>query len=171
MRGNSDFNILKDNVEKITIKKSQSADTRSATEKVSKEQLLSASHQHINDVRKAINWMRNKLGYISEKHDFTKIDYIDDFYNEFEQAQNDPDFNFKESSWFRKHITSERHHVNDYCCSDINLFDLLERVADITMAGMARTGEIYDDELSPKILMKAYKNTVELLKKNIEVED
>ena len=38
------------------------------------------------------------------------------------------------------------------------------------MAGMARTGKIYDDTLSPEILTKAYKNTVELLKSQIKVE-
>jgi len=46
----------------------------------------------------------------------------------------------------------------------------MERIADITMAGMARTGKVYDDTLSPEILTKAYKNTNELLKNNIEAE-
>ena len=46
----------------------------------------------------------------------------------------------------------------------------MERIADITTAGMARTGNIYDDTLSPEILTKAYKNTIELLKKVIEVK-
>ena len=39
------------------------------------------------------------------------------------------------------------------------------------MAGMARTGKVYDDSLDPKILEKAYKNTVNLLKSQIRVID
>jgi hypothetical protein len=38
------------------------------------------------------------------------------------------------------------------------------------MAGLARTGKIYDDTLSPEILTRAYKNTIELLKNTIQVE-
>jgi len=158
-------------MEKLKIRKSETADTRSAKEKVKKETLLASSHQHIGDVQLAIHWMICKLGEIALKHDWTKIDSagIEQFSKDFKSVQEDSSVDFKKLPWFKRHVTSERHHVNDYCPDDVNLFDLLERVADITMAGMARTGKIYDDTLSPEILTRAYKNTVELLKNQIEV--
>jgi L-aminopeptidase/D-esterase-like protein len=49
------------------------------------------------------------------------------------------------------------------------MLDVLERIADIVTAGMARSGTIYDDNLDPDILVLAYKNTIELLKSNIKI--
>jgi len=156
---------------KIKIKKSPTADTRSAKEPVSKETLLKSSKQHIGDVQQAIAWMGAKLIEIAAKHDWTKIEGIDQFHKDFEAIQKGSKEDFKNLPWFKRHVTSERHHVTDHCPEDVNLFDILERIADITAAGMARTGKIYDDTLDSAILMKAYKNTIELLKKDIEVED
>ena len=39
------------------------------------------------------------------------------------------------------------------------------------MAGLARSGEVYDIDISPDVLILATQNTVELLKKNIVVVD
>lgn len=153
----------------LKIKQSKTADTRSAETKVDKETLLASSHQHIGDVQLALHWMACRIGEIALKHDWTKIDGIGQFAEDFKRVQEDNTIDFKKLSWFKRHVTSERHHVNDCCPEDVNMFDLLERIADITMAGMARTGKIYDDTLSAEILTKAYKNTVELLKNNIEV--
>ena len=36
---------------------------------------------------------------------------------------------------------------------------------------MARNGEVYTDELPADVLVKAYQNTIELLKNEIIVED
>lgn len=155
----------------LKIKKSKSADTRSATDVVTRDVLLESSKQHIDDVRLAIEWMKGKLEASQIRHDWTKIDFIDEFYNDFSAVQKDKTLDFKKLGWFKRHVNSERHHLNDRCPDDVNLFDVMERIADITMAGMARTGKIYDDTLSPEILTKAYKNTIELLKNNIKVED
>ena len=155
----------------MRIRQSKTADTRSAKTLVNKETLLASSHQHIGDVQMALHWMICKLGDISLKHDWTKIAGIDQFAEDFKMVQENSTIDFKTLPWFKYHITNERHHVNDYCPDDVNLFDLLERIADITMAGMARTGKIYDDSLSSDILTKAYKNTVELLKSQIIVEE
>ena len=46
---------------KIIIKKSTSADTRSATKLVNRDELLKNSKQHIKDVQKAMEWMQSKL--------------------------------------------------------------------------------------------------------------
>ena len=154
---------------KIEIERSQNCDTRSADKLVSKEELYQQSKQHIQDVRKAIDWMVEHLCDRAENHDWTKLENIDDFHKDFELIQSGQLGEFKQMHWFKNLHLQERHHLNDRCPDDVNLFDVMERIADITMAGMARTGKIYDDTLSPEILTKAYKNTIELLKNAVEV--
>jgi len=153
-------------VDKITIRKSQNCDTRSADKKVSEEELLENSRQHIDDVQRAIDWMISVLRKIAVKHDYTKIENIKEFYNNFKFIQEGNIGEFKKMSWFQNYHLKERHHLTDRCPDDVNLFDVLERVADITMAGLARTGQIYEDTLSPEILTKAYTNTINLIKNN-----
>lgn len=157
-------------IKMIKIKKSPTADTRSAQDVVSKEKLLASSKQHIGEVQNAIYWMIDRLKEIADKHDWTKLEYIDEFHNNFEAVQKDSTLDFKKLGWFEKHVTIERHHVNDNCKDDINLFDLLERIADITVAGIGRTGKVYSDSLDKEILSKAYTNTVNLLIDNIELD-
>lgn len=157
-------------VKKIVINKSKNADTRSAVKKVTKEELLSNSKQHIQDVQKTMNWIIGLLREIAEKHDYTKIENIDEFYNNFKFIQDGNIGEFKQMNWWKKYHLKERHHLNDKCPEDVNLFDVLEKIVDIVTAGMARTGSVYDDVLSPEILTLAYKNTIELLKNNIEVK-
>jgi hypothetical protein len=154
---------------KLIINKSQNCDTRSADKLVSKEELYQQSKQHIADVQKAIDWMREILCDVSENHDWTKLTYINEFHKDFALIQSGQLSEFKQMRWFKDLHLKERHHLNDRCPEDVNLFDVLERIADITMAGLARTGKIYDDKLSPEILTKAYKNTIELLKNTVEV--
>jgi len=154
---------------KIKVNRSQNADTRSANKIVSKEELYQQSKQHIKDVQNAIEWMREILLDAAENHDWTKLTNIDEFHKDFALIQSGNLGEFKKMHWFKDLHLQERHHLNDKCPDGVNLFDVMERIADITMAGMARTGNIYDDTLSPEILTKAYKNTIELLKKTIEV--
>jgi len=146
----------------IKIVKSQYADTSAPSGAVNKDVLLANSKLHISDVSAAMRWMANQLEIAGDLHDWTKIKFIDEFYRDFED-------NRKNENWFKSIHLQERHHLTDRCPDDVNLFDVLERIADITMAGMARSGKTYDDDLSPALLTRAYKNTIELLKKNIEV--
>jgi hypothetical protein len=150
---------------KIEIKRSQNADTRSADKKVSKEELYQQSKQHIEDVKKAIDWMRDILYEVSEEHDWSKLKHIDEFHKDFEYIQSGKLGEFKKMHWFKDL------HLQERCPDDVNLFDVMERIVDITTAGMARTGKIYDDTLSPDILTRAYKNTIELLKSTIRIVD
>jgi hypothetical protein len=53
----------------------------------------------------------------------------------------------------------------------VTLIDVVEMVCDCVSAGMARTGEVYDLDIDEAILSKALKNTVALLKEQIEVVD
>lgn len=156
-------------VDKVFINKSKNADSRSAEKKVTKEELIAATKSHIRDVQTAISWMITRLRESGEKHDHTKLDHIEEFYNNFKYIQDGNPGDFKQMNWFKEFHLTERHHITDRCPDDVNLFDVLERVADITMACLGRSGVFYPDDLSAEILLKAYNNTIELLRKNTEV--
>ncbi|MDE7347681.1 MAG: hypothetical protein K2N48_13195 [Muribaculaceae bacterium] len=51
----------------------------------------------------------------------------------------------------------------------MNLIDVLEHVVDCTMAGMARSGEIYDIDIDPNVLTVAVQNTSKLIQDNTRV--
>ena len=153
----------------ITIRQSSNADSRTAREKVDKETLLRESRSHIRDVRVALKWMALQLNDIGDIHDWTKVENIDDFYADFSSTQDGFQGDFKQRHWFHDLHLKERHHLNDRSPDDVNLFDVLERIADITMAGLARSGSIYEDKLDAEILEKAYQNTIKLLADQVEV--
>ena len=150
----------------IKIKKTQNADSRTMTGEPSKEELLKSSLQHICDVQKGMAFMATKIIESGANHDHTKISGIDNFYDSYSRKLTGNAF--KSEKWYQSHL-SERHHLKDRCPDDGTLIDVLERIADITMAGMGRSGQIFDDDLNVEILQKAYKNTIELLKNEIEV--
>lgn len=154
----------------IKITKTKSADTRSAEREVTKEELRSNSLQHIIDVQKALRHFADLLLRIADKHDWTKIAYIDQFYKDFHRVQKHGG-DFRELNWYRRHVSEERHHLNDRVPSNVTLLDVLERVADITMGGLARSGNVYQDALPPEVLEKAYQNTIELLKSETIIEE
>ena len=152
----------------IAIPKSQDADTRTARGDVTKESLLQNTYSHINDVQNVGFWLCNKLKEQLTQHDHTKIDYIDEFYEDFTSKKQGKDF--KSLGWFQKHLT-ERHHLNDRCPDDVNLIDVMEMVIDCTVAGLARSGEVYDISIPTEILNKAIENTKNLIIANTEIVD
>jgi len=154
----------------IKIKQSSNADTRSARGKVNKDTLLTESQQHISDVAQALNWMSDKLFEIAKRHDWTKLSHINEFYADFSATQDGFQGDFKQMHWFKDLHLKERHHLNDYCPDDVNLLDVLERVADVTMAGLARSGSIYPEDISAEMLVRAYNNTIALLASQVQVD-
>lgn len=155
----------------IRIKESKNADSRTAINKVFKDELLFNTKQHIMDVSRVIKYIIAQLRASANKHDHTKISHIDEFYEDFARKQAGCTKDFREMHWYKNiHLIKERHHLDRSVPEDVNLFDILERIADITTAGMGRAGKVYDDELSSEILKKAYKNTIELIKNKIIIE-
>lgn len=154
----------------IEITKTPNADTRTATKPIDRETLLQSSNEHIGHVSAGLEFFSEMLNEAAKKHDWTKIEFIDEFVRDAQTAMGSGK-NFKELPWFKRHVGTERHHVLDRCPEDVTLIDLLERIADITMAGMSRSGIIYDDEIPAEILQRAYKNTIELLKHNVVVKE
>ena len=147
----------------IIVNKAVNADSRSANSEFNKKSLLNDTKSHITDVTKGMNFMGSLISNRGSIHDHTKIEYIYDFYNALNSGK------IKESEWYQKHITEERHHLKSNAPEDVNLIDVIEHLVDCTIAGMTRSGTIYDVDLSPELLEKAVANTVELLKNNIKV--
>lgn len=150
----------------ITIQQSKTADTRSCDfASVSKETLLASSEQHIGDVRAALAFFERLIDNAANVHDFDKIEDIDGFHADFITG-------FKQTGWWDRHRQLNRHHLlqPDGVRDDVNLIDVLDMIADCVMAGMARTGSVYPLNIDPAVLMKAFQNTVELLKSNVRVE-
>lgn len=149
----------------IPVKKSPKADTRTCdVSTVTKEQLISSSIQHINDVAMALAFFSGKLAEAAVAHDRDKLTEIDWFYANFKTS-------FTDKDWWDNHRKIHRHHLNyeDGLPPDVNLIDVLEYVADCVMAGMARNGSVYPVELDPAILEKAMKNTADLLQSQITI--
>jgi len=142
----------------IKIKPSQTADTRTCDfSKVTRETLYASSVQHIGDVRGAERQ--------AEIHDTDKLTDIEGFHADFLTG-------FKQTGWWDKHRKLNRHHLQqpDGCPVDVNLIDVLDFIADCVMAGMARSGSVYELKLGPELLERAFQNTVEMLKREVVVE-
>lgn len=149
----------------IKISKSPTADTRTCDfANTSKETLLKSSYQHIEDVRSGLVFFGEQLMLAAAKHDFDKIGDIDGFHRDFVTG-------FKQTIWWDSHRKLNRHHLleADGVPADVNLIDVLDMIADCVMAGMARSGSVYALNLDGEVLKKAFDNTVELLKSNVEV--
>ena len=149
----------------IQIRKSPTADTQTCdVSKVEKHQLLDSSRQHIADVAKAMAFFSSKLFVAAAEHDYDKLTEIDWFYEDFRTK-------FEKTGWWDNHRKIHRHHLGqaDGVPQDVNLLDVLEYVADCVMAGMARSGDVYALEASDELLRRAFENTVELMKSQVEV--
>ena len=149
----------------ITISKSETADTRTCDfANVTNQTLLASSQQHIADVVKAIAFFQSYLTEAAGKHDYDKLTTIDWFHHDFVTG-------FRETGWWDNHRKIHRHHLDkpDGVPKDVNLLDVLEHIADCVMAGMARSGSVYELKLSNELLQTAFRNTTELLKSQVIV--
>jgi len=149
----------------IQIRKSATADTRTCDVlTVSKATLAASSREHIDDVGQAITFFIANLKLAASYHDYTKLSDIDGFFHDFRTG-------FKVQEWWKMHQREERHHIDnpEGVRDDVNLFDVLEHVADCVMAGMGRAGSVYPMAVSADVLIRAVQNTADLLKSQIEV--
>lgn len=147
----------------IPVTKSATADTRTCDfANVTKETLLTSSRTHIGDVAAAMSFFSAYLFKAAAEHDYDKLTAIDKFHKEFVGG-------FKETTWWDAHRKMHRHHLAqiDGVPENVNLLDVLEYISDCVMAGMARSGKMYELWMSPELLEKAFKNTVDLLKAEV----
>ena len=150
----------------IHIEKSRTADTRTCDyAAVTKETLYASSVQHINDVRRALDFFMARVCEAGQRHDPDKLTDIDGFHADFVTG-------FAQTGWWDRHRKLNRHHLEqpDGCPVDVNLIDVLDYIADCVMAGMGRSGSVYPLKLGPELLERAFQNTVTLLKDQVVVD-
>lgn len=147
----------------IDIVRSQNGDSRTKDSQFGKETLRSDTESHISDVRKGIEFICQLLTEAGQQHDHTKLDHFDDFFAALTSDK------VKESQWYRMHTTTERHHLKTHVPNDVTLIDVIEHVVDCTMAGLARSGQVYDIDIDPAVLMLAVQNTSKMLIENTNV--
>lgn len=152
----------------IIIEKNPNGDTRTAPKNISFEQFQKANDMHRADVQVVMKYLARLVHKAGLKHDYTKKSDEELFYENFLSTMNNGT-NFVEDEWYQLHINTERHHLLSRCPEDVNLIDVLEMIADCTCAGLARSGEVRDLEISTDILERAVKNTVNLIVKEIDV--
>ena len=154
-------------LQEITVKKTLDPD-KGYTDK---EQLLRDIYQHREDVSKLMNMFAMHLITCGENHDWTKIDFFEDFSNDTLERLTTPEF--KERDWYQIHCTYERHHLNAKAPDDVDLADVLEMICDCLVAGVTRNGSFnpYFLILRDGLLEKAYWNTVQKLKDLIIVAE
>jgi len=132
------------------------------------KKLLEATKNHQQDVYEALQWCIAHLARKATRHDETKIDDIEGFYRLAMCDFNDT--HPEAGDWWEKHVAIERHHLNEYCPEDVNLFDVLEQICDRVVGGMALNGRPYVNEINPNILIRAYDNTFKMIFDHVEVE-
>jgi len=150
----------------IKIKKCITAYKTGNNESVKEDTLIDIA-MHINDVQKGCAFIANKIIEAGINHDCTKIPTIDEFMEELKSGSD-----LRTGKWYPEHINNERHHFysRDKCHDDINLIDVIEALVDCAMAARARLGHMTELSISPELLSKAFKNTVEMLDNEIMVE-
>lgn len=155
----------------IEIERNTNGDTRVTKHMPTINEFNESNNSHRWDVKHLINRFCEILKCSSEDHDWTKISepYRSMFYRDMSSVI-EHGMDFFDGEWSKLHYYElERHHLERYCPEDVDLFDVIEMICDCVAAGMARSGEVYDLDISDDILIKAVKNTVEILKAQIQV--
>ena len=126
------------------------------------EKLFLETKSHRRDIQKILHFLSIKLEKIGDRHDYTKFrnpgnnELNSDFIKMIES-------NFENLQWYNEHIKQERHHLEKNIPEDVNLLDVIEYLADGIAAGLIRNKEYIKKELSPEVLQKAFKNTIDLI--------
>jgi hypothetical protein len=153
----------------IKIKRNPNGDTRTAKGNVTFEEFQTANDMHIQDVKNAMYQLAHIMMNIGDIHDITKKNLEKQFYSDFLDTMRTGK-SFVWGKWYQTHIKAERHHLNARCPEDVNLLDVIEMITDCACAGIARSGEVSEIEISEDILKRATANTVSLIKNMIEGE-
>lgn len=155
----------------VEIDKSPNADSRTADKgKVSFEDFSKATDMHREDVKNVIYELARRLREIGDKHDWTKKEQEDEYYDSYVTSKkNGTDFH--KSDWYKNHVKEERHHIKYHVAQDINLLDILEVVCDHCCDELVEKGRVGKMDIDEDVLMKAFNNTVELVKSFIRLDD
>lgn len=153
---------------KVSISKTNNVDAEIS----SIDELEHDVREHKKHVKEVMFELSYQLRRIGVSHDWTKISYLDDFYNDVKLRQDEIDF--KKRSWYNIHTHGERHHLNTHTPGDVNLLDVFEFIVDCVCAGKSRSGNVDYSFLefdNPELLEKAYWNTVLFVDGLVELEE
>lgn len=128
--------------------------------------LKDQTYSHIEDVENGLQFLAALLASRGDKHDYTKLERFNDFQYDLEHGFREPG----NKGWWDYHLT-ERHHLAESQPEDVNLLDVLEYLVDCCVAGAAREGKgkIRPIHIDTDVLVKAFKNTQDLIVNNIHV--
>ena len=157
--------------DKIKMERHTAGDSRVSNSVPTREEFDKANNSHRKDVAQLAKRFCDLLETSVLIHDWTKISepYATMFYDDM-CATIRGERNFFDGEWSKLHYYElERHHLKRHCPDDVTLIDVVEMVCDCVSAGMARSGKVYDLDIDEAILSKALKNTVNLLKEQIQV--
>ena len=149
----------------VIIPPSPTADTRSCDwSKVSIKQLCDSSVQHREDVVKGFEFFVRMMRRQARLHDYDKLSDIEGFHRDFKTG-------FAQTDWWDTHRKINRHHLlqPDGVPDDVNLVDIFDLIVDCTVAGMARTGDVFPITVSDDVLRRAFENTCTLLRNHVSV--
>ena len=159
-------------MKKIKIERNTNGDTRVATKVPSIREFEDSNYKHTQDVKDMMNAFADEIKNKARSHDWSKLiephksAFYRDLCNTIEGRMD-----FESGEWCKFHYSNERHHLLKRCPDNVNLVDVIEMICDCVCAGMARSGEVRDLEISSDILAAAVKNTVELCKGAVELEE
>ena len=155
----------------VEINKLPNTNSREAKKgNISFEDFSNEINIHREDVKNVLYFLASKLEEAGDKHDWTKKERERQFYDSFTAAK-EKGLDFKKDAWYKYHVTTERHHIASHVAKDINLIDVIEMISDCCCDGLARSGKIYDIDIKPDVLMKAFNNTVQLTKDSIKLDE
>lgn len=156
----------------IKIERNTNGDTRVATKVPSIEEFDDSNYKHTQDVRNMMYAFADEIKNRASHHDWSKLHepHRSAFYRDLCNTIEDY-MNFDDGEWYKFHYNNERHHLLKRCPNDVNLVDVIEMLCDCVCAGMARSGEVRDLEISSEILMAAMKNTVVLCREAVELKE
>lgn len=157
----------------IKIKRHTEGDTRVAKEIPTISDFSAANYDHAEDVKNLARFFADGLIACVQRHDWTKLQepYKSMFYRDMCDVM-EGRMDFFEGEWSKLHYNElERHHLKRHCPDDVNMFDVIEMICDCVAAGMARSGDVYELDIPSDVLQRAVTNTVDILKKEIQVVD
>ena len=159
-------------MKKIKIKRNTNGDSRVAKTTPTIKEFGDANSIHASDVVEMMRSFAEEIKNRSTEHDWTKLyePYRSMFYRDLCNTI-EGRMKFEDGEWCKFHWNYERHHLLRHCPEDVNLIDVIEMICDCVCAGMARSGHIHDVEIDTDILDRAVRNTVEMLKNSVELED
>ena len=164
----------------VQIRRTPKIDTRQGIVGIpTKLEMLSQTYVHVIDVQMLVKLLFDEARVDVINHDWTKVQFIDDFRDNFVYKANGN--SFKDHHWWKAHVSSEKHHCLDFPFPDeLLLTDFIHMAADWVAAGKARgtwTKEQsipkkfhFDDSIALKNkLYTAYYNTLKYFDKHSKV--